>query len=76
MSFSETWMHRETVVQNEVSQKKEKNRYGILTHMCGINKNDKDDLICKAETEPQMWKTNILILWVKKKGWDGLGGWN
>ena len=44
--------------------------------MCGIKKNDKDDLICKAEIEPQMWKTNIWIPRVKKKGWDGLGGWN
>ena len=34
-SFAETWMDLETVIQSEVSQK-EKNKYGILTHICGI----------------------------------------
>ena len=34
-SFIETWMDLETVIQSEVSQK-EKNRYRILTHICGI----------------------------------------
>ena len=33
-SFVETWMHLETVIQSEVSQK-EKNKYRILTHICG-----------------------------------------
>ena len=34
MSFVETWTHLETVIQSEVSQK-EKNKYHILTHICG-----------------------------------------
>ena len=34
-SFVETWMNLETVLQSEVSQK-EKNKYCILTHVCGI----------------------------------------
>ena len=34
-SFVETWMDLESVIQSEVSQK-EKNRYHILTHICGI----------------------------------------
>ena len=33
-SFVETWMHLETVIQSEVSEK-EKNKYRILTHICG-----------------------------------------
>ena len=33
-SFVATWMNLETVIQSEVSQK-EKNRYHILTHVCG-----------------------------------------
>ena len=33
-SFVETWMDLETVIQSEVSQK-EKNKYCILTHICG-----------------------------------------
>ena len=34
-SFVETWRDLETVIQSEVSQK-EKNKYHILTHICGI----------------------------------------
>ena len=34
-SFVETWMDLETVIQSEVSQK-EKNKYCILMHICGI----------------------------------------
>ena len=33
-SFVETWMYLETVKQSEVSQKG-KNKYRILTHICG-----------------------------------------
>ena len=33
-SFVETWMHLETVIQSKVSQK-EKNKYRIVTHVCG-----------------------------------------
>ena len=33
-SFVETWMHLETAIQSEVSQK-EKNKYRILTHIDG-----------------------------------------
>ena len=34
-SFAATWMDLETVIQSEVSQK-EKDKYCILTHICGI----------------------------------------
>ena len=34
-SFVEMWMDLETVIQSEVSQK-EKNKYRILRHICGI----------------------------------------
>ena len=33
-SYEEMWMHVETVIQREVSQK-EKNKYCILMHICG-----------------------------------------
>ena len=33
-SFVEMWMDLETVIQSEVTQK-EKNKYRILTHICG-----------------------------------------
>ena len=60
--FAETWMDLETVLQSEVSQK-EKNKYHILMHICGIQKNGTDELICKAEIETQMQRTNV---WTKK----------
>ena len=34
-SFVEKWMDLESVIQSEVNQK-EKNKYRILTHICGI----------------------------------------
>ena len=33
--FAQTWTDLETVIQSEVSQK-EKNKYRILTYICGI----------------------------------------
>ena len=35
VQFAETWMDLKTVIQREVSQK-EKSKYHILTHICGI----------------------------------------
>ena len=57
-SFVETWMDLETVIQSEVSQK-EKNKYRILTHICGTQKNGTDEPVCRAETETQMQRTNV-----------------
>ena len=34
-SFAEVWMNPEIVIQSEISQK-EKDKYFILTHTCGI----------------------------------------
>ena len=41
-SFVETWIDPETVIQSEVGQK-EKNKYRILTQICGIQKNGTDE---------------------------------
>ena len=46
------------IIRSEVSQK-EKNKYHVLTHICGIQKNGIDDLICKAEIETQVQRTNV-----------------
>ena len=51
-------MDLETVIQSEVSQK-EKNKYRILTHVCGIQKNGTDEPVCRAEIETQMQRTNV-----------------
>ena len=52
-SFVEMWMDLETVIQSEVSQK-EKNKYRILTHICGTWKNGTNEPVCRAEIETQM----------------------
>ena len=52
-SFLEMWMDLESVIQSEVSQK-EKNKYRILTHICGIQKNGTNEPISRAEIEMQM----------------------
>ena len=51
-SFVEMWMDLESVILSEVSQK-EKNKYCILTHICGISKNGTDEPICRAGIEMQ-----------------------
>ena len=67
-------MDLKTVIQSEVSQK-EKNKYCIISLICGIQKNDTDELICKTEIETQMQRTNIQIP-SGEGGWDELGDWN
>ena len=52
-SFEEMWIDIETVIQSEVLQK-ETNKYRILTHICGIKKNGRDEPVCKTEIETQM----------------------
>ena len=64
-SFVDTWMDLEAVIQSEVSQK-EKNKYHILMHMCGIQKNGSDDLICRVRIE-----THMQIM--RKSTWVGGG---
>ena len=48
--FVVRWMELESVIQSEVNQK-EKNKYHILMHICGIQKNGTDKPVCKAEID-------------------------
>ena len=77
VSFAETWMDLETVIQSEVRQK-EKNKYRILTHICGIQKNGTEEPICKAEIETEVENKRMDTKgWGEKgKGWDKLGVWD
>ena len=52
-SFVVIWMNLVAVIQSEVSQKKE-NKYCMLTHIYGIQKNSTDDPICRAGIETQI----------------------
>ena len=53
MSFVEMWMYLETVIQSAISQK-EKNKYRILTHIIGTQKNGTGELVCRAKIETHM----------------------
>ena len=46
------WMNTEPIIQSEVSQK-EKDKYHILTHIYGIQKNGTKELIYRATMEKQ-----------------------
>ena len=73
MLFAELWMDLQSVIQREVSQK-EKNKYCLLTHVGGIQKNGTDEPICKAEIQTQAQRTNV---WTprRERGWDRWGHW-
>ena len=53
------WMNLEHIIQSEVSQK-EKDKYCILTHIYGIQKNGNEKLIYSAAMEKQ---TQRIDLW-------------
>ena len=69
MPFAATWIDLEIIIHNEVNQK-EKNEYCALTHICGIQYNGTGELVCKAEIESQMQRTN------EYQGGEGQGGMN
>ena len=46
------WMNLEPIIQSEVSQK-EKDKYCILTHIYGIQKDGTDEFICRVAMEKQ-----------------------
>ena len=69
-SFVETWMDLATFIQSEVSQK-EKNKYRILMHVCGIQKNGTDEPFYKAEIETQVQRTNV---WTPREESGGVVG--
>ena len=47
------WMNLESIIQNEVGQK-EKDKYRILMHIYGIEKNGNEEFIYMATMEKQM----------------------
>ena len=69
-SFVMMWMNLESVIQNEISQK-EKNKYHILTHIYGIQKNGTDEPIFKAGIQTQMQITDLCT-----QSGEGEGGMN
>ena len=52
------WMNLEPIKQSEVSQK-EKEKYCIVTHIYGIQKDGTDEIICSTAMETQIQKTDL-----------------
>ena len=64
LPFTTTWMDLESVI--EVSQT-DKCQYNMISLICGILKNDTNELIYKMEIDSQTLKTD---LWLPKgKSW-------
>ena len=49
------WVNLESIIQSEVSQKK-KDKYHILTHIYGLQKNGTEEFIYRAAMEKQTWR--------------------
>ena len=52
MPFAATWMDLEIIIVSELSQT-EKDKYHMISLICGIQKNDTNELIYKIETDSQ-----------------------
>ena len=52
------WMNPEPIIQIEVSQK-EKDKYHILTHIYGIQKNGTEEFIYRAGMEKQSQRIDL-----------------
>ena len=68
------WVDLESI--NPKWSQKEKNKYSVLTHVCGIKRNSRDEPICKAGIETQMLTADM---WTQVRGrgeWDELGDGN
>ena len=71
MSQFKRWMKLEPIIKTEVSQKK-KDKNHVLMHIHGIQKNDTEELIGRAEMENQTQRTD---LWTWGEGMRGCDVW-
>ena len=62
--FVVIWMDLESVIQSVISQK-EKNKYRILTHIYGTQKNGTDEPSVRAGIEIQTQRTDLWTQWGK-----------
>ena len=63
MPSAAIWMDLEIIILSEVSQTV-KDKHHMLSLICGIFKNDTNDLICRTEKDSQTLKN----LWLPKTG--------
>ena len=66
-------MNLEPIIQREV-RKKEKNKYHILMHIHGIQKDDTDEIICRAAMETQTQRTDLWTWVLEGEGEEREGG--
>ena len=74
-SFVESGWIQRLSYRVKLSQK-QKNKYCILMHICGTQKNGTDELVCRAEIEAQMQRTNVWTPRGESGGGSGGGGMN
>lgn len=55
------------------SSQKEKNKYRVLAHIYGTQKNGTDEPICTAGIEKQMERMDVWTQGGARRGCDGLG---
>ena len=74
-SFLMRWMNLEPILQSEVSQK-EKDKYHILKHIYGIQKNGTEEFIYRAAMEKQtqgidmdMWRGDKRVRCMERVTW-------
>ena len=60
------WTNIKSIIQNEVSQK-EKDKYHILMHIHGIQKDGTNEPIYRAAIEMQTQKTDFWTQWGREK---------
>ena len=61
------WMNLDPIIQSEVSQK-EKDKYCILMHIYGIQKNGTEELIYRAAMEKQTQRIDLWTWGEEKRG--------
>ena len=67
-------MDLESVIQSEVSQK-EKNKYRMLTHIYGIQKNGTDDPSGRAGIKMQTQRMDLRTRGGGRVSWDEVREW-
>ena len=68
MPFAATWIDQGIIILSGVSQL-EKDKYHMISLVCGILKNDTNEFIHKTEIDSQTQKTNLQS--PKSNGGDG-----
>ena len=73
--FAATWMDLEIIILSELSQT-EKDKYHIISLICGIKKSDTNELIYKTEIDSETQKTSLWLPKGERVEMDKLGVWD